>query len=219
MKNNINTTQNGFVTMITLLFFMSMIMVIVFSLSTVVLTTNKITKNSLASVQSYYTAESGLEDGILRVMKSYEYDAVNSFDLSSDAQVAQNITQAGDTTTINSLASFENNKREIQAEMTITVSDISFYYGVQVGEGGLTMANPSTISGNLYSNGTVTGQNNSSSLIDGDVSVATGMNLDHAHGVYNADTLFGSNNPHPASGLPVIDVAQSFKTTELEVMS
>ncbi len=219
MKNNINTTQNGFVTMITLLFFLSMIMVIVFSLNTVVLTTNKITKNSLASAQSYYTAESGLEDGILRVMKGYEYDAVNSFDLSSEAQVEQSVTQAGSTTTIESMAIFANNKREMQAEMTITVSDISFYYGVQVGEGGLTMANPSTIRGNLYSNGTVVGQNNSSSLIDGDVSVATGMNLDHSHSVYNADTVFGSNNPHPVSGLPVIDVAQSFKPTESEVMS
>ncbi|MCK5413041.1 MAG: hypothetical protein KAI57_01560 [Candidatus Pacebacteria bacterium] len=210
MKKNIYITENGFIAMATLLFFISMSLIIVFSLSTVVLMTNKIIKNSLASAQSYYTAESGLEDGILRLIKNYDYTAINSFSIDEDAQVNQNIIQTGNTASIKSVASYKNNERQVMAEMTITTSDISFHYGVQVGEGGLTMLNGSKIVGNLYSDGSVVG----SGTITGDLVVATGMSLD-ANGLwdtYDDDRRFGKN------GDPT-DIAMSFSPASSVVLS
>ena len=210
MRKNNQKNNNGFIAMITLLFFMSMTLIIIFSLSTVVLTTNKITKNSIDSVQSYYSGESGIEDGLLRVMKDYDYTAINSFSLGDNTQVSQNISQSGNTTTIDSIASYKNNKREVQAEVTITADEISFYYGVQVGEGGLTMGNTSSIIGNLYSDGSVSG----GGTITGDLIVATGMNMD-VNGIwdtYNDDLIFGKD------GEPT-DIAMSFVPASTGVLS
>ncbi|MCK5490768.1 MAG: hypothetical protein KAI67_02910 [Candidatus Pacebacteria bacterium] len=205
-----NINNEGFVAMITLLFFMSMTLIIIFSLSTVVLTTNKITKNSIDSVQSYYSGESGVEDGLLRVMKDYDYTAINSFSLGDNVQVSQNISQSGNTTTISSMAIYKNNKREIEAELIITTDDVSFHYGVQVGEGGLTMGPNSSIDGNLYSDGPVSGEG----TITGDLIVATGMNLD-GNGVwdtYNDDMIFGKDGE-------VTDIAMSFVPVSTGMLS
>ncbi len=60
-------------------------------------------------------------------------------------------------------------KRKIKVDIAIDNSIISFNYGVQVGAGGLTMANTSTVNGNVYSNKTgVSIQGSQSSRIVGD---------------------------------------------------
>ena len=78
-----------------------------------------------------------------------------------------------DGLSINSI-SYYNNERKVKTELRMTVDDIAFHYGVQVGEGGLTMGNGSSIVGNLYSDGSVSG----SGTITGDLIVATGMSVD-----------------------------------------
>ncbi|MCK5475960.1 MAG: hypothetical protein KAI71_05275 [Candidatus Pacebacteria bacterium] len=203
--------NKGFAAIFVLVILMSLSLVVAYSLSTIIITRSLISSALLKSAQSYYSSESGIEDALLRVMKSYNYTAINNFNL-GDSAVTQNITSVGDVTTIESLSSHFGNQRKVKTEITMNVDGIGFHYGVQVGEGGLTMANNSEIDGNLYSNGNVVGSSNSSSKINGDVSVATGMSLDHSHSVYNAETEFGD-------AAPVIDVAQSFKASSSEIMS
>ncbi len=198
--NKNKKSKNGFAAIIILISLISLVLVITFSLSVVIITKNKISENMISSAQSYYSAESGIEDGILRVIKSYNYTAINTFDL-DESVIDQNITQKDNTTIIESLSSYFNNKRKIKTELALTIDDISFYYGVQVGEGGLTMKNTSSIAGNLYSDGSVSGNG----TITGDLIVATGMNLD-SNGMwdtYNDDLIFGKN------GEPT-DIAMSF---------
>lgn len=47
--------------------------------------------------------------------------------------------------------------REVKVEVSINTTTASFFYGVQVGNGGLVMNNNSRIVGNVYSNGTIDG--------------------------------------------------------------
>ncbi len=204
------TNDRGFAAIIVLMVVISLILVVSLSITVIIVNEMRINKNLISSVQSYYSAESGIEDGLLRVMNSdYDYTATNNFDLGESA-VSQNITQNGNLTTIESISSYHNNKRKVKTELIITTSDISFNYGVQIGEGGLTMDNGSFINGNLYSDGSVTG----SGTITEDLIVATGMSLD-GNGMwdtYNDDLIFGE------SGEPT-DIAMSFIPTSTGILS
>ncbi len=60
----------------------------------------------------------------------------------------------------------------IKVRMAINSDIVSFRFGVQVGEGGVVMDNNSQITGNLFSNGNVSGGGNA--IITGDLTVAGG---------------------------------------------
>jgi len=204
------TNDRGFAAIIVLMVVISLVLVISLSISVIIVNEMRINKNLISSAQSYYSAESGIEDGLLRVMNSdYDYTATNNFDLGGSA-VSQNITQDGNLTTIESISSYHNNERKVKTELIITTSDISFHYGVQVGEGGLIMDNGSFINGSLYSDGSVTG----SGTITEDLIVATGMSLDGngTWDTYNDDLIFGKD------GEP-IDIAMSFIPTSTGILS
>lgn len=208
-KNKVN--DRGFAAIIFLLIVVGLVSVVTFSMAIVVSSENKINKSLNVSAQSYYSAESGIEDAILRVTKGYNYNATNNF-VFDGANISQNITQIENGVSIQSSSSYFNNKRKLETMLYITTDDIAFHYGVQVDEGGLEMKNGSSIVGNIYSNGTITGAIGTN--IFGDAFVATGMSLD-GNGVwstYNDDRLFGKANPE-------IDIAMSFSPSVSENLS
>ncbi|MBI4038615.1 hypothetical protein HY384_01510 [Candidatus Daviesbacteria bacterium] len=90
---------------------------------------------------------------------------------------------------------------------------ISFVYGMQIGNGGLTMGNDATFNGSLYSNGNILGGNNS--IFTGDVWVAgagqaTADQQSDCTGANCQDYIFGKS----VSGENRQDVAQSFKPSD-----
>lgn len=200
----INLGKKGYIALFMIAILTGLILVIVMALTNIVVSKMKISKNTVYSAQSYYSAESAVEDGLLRVLNGYGYSASNTFTLDG-ANIICDITQSGETTTIESYSDYSNNQRKVRTSLTITQDDIAFHYGVQVGRGGLTMGNNSEIEGNIYSDGPISG-GGSGSKIDGDAFVATGMSNTHTWSVYNTDGEFGRTNP-------VIDVGQSFKPT------
>ncbi len=205
LKNN-----KGFATLIMIIILTGLVLIITLSLTNIIITKIKIGKNLILSAQSYYSAESGVEDGLFRVINDYSYAVgLNTFDLDG-AAVDLYITENGNETTIESLSDFSNHERKVKVSLVITSDDLAFHYGVQVGPGGLTMGNNSEIDGNIYSDGTITG--GSGSEITGDVFVATGMSLDRAWTTYNSDEIFGKTNP-------VLDIAQSFSPTTSNSLS
>ncbi len=130
---------------------------------------------AISKTQAWHIAEAGIDKALS------ELNTGSSF--SGESDVALN--EGTYTTTITSIDS--NNKQIIStgyipnstnpiAEVTVKVnvsidlSAVAFNFGVQIGEGGLTMANNSTITGNLYSNGNVSG----TGTITGDATVAGG---------------------------------------------
>lgn len=90
--------------------------------------------------------------------------------------------------------------RQVKVQVAISTTQANFFYGVQVGDGGLIMDNNSTINGNVYSNGPVDG--GSGAVITGDVfsAGASGRIFDrlqivlnaHAHQIDSLVTVGGS---------------------------
>jgi len=126
-----------------------------------ILTFNEIKKinNVEKSLQSYYAAEAGIEDAILRVRTpSMDYTASYTLSIGS---VSTTVTINGplEDLDIVSTGNSEGRVRKVAVNLNATPSNLNsnFNYGVQVGEGGLVMAANSKVLGNVYSNGNIVG--------------------------------------------------------------
>ncbi len=203
IKDKKNHYQRGVVSIIALLVMSSIVAVVVFSIGMTVIIQKQTGKSLLNSKKSYYMAESGMEDAVYRKTKGYNLPS-GTLNL-DDADIDQTLNTVGNITTIDSVSSYLNNIRKLRTTLSVTTTGVAFHYGVQVGEGGLIMGNGSTISGNLYSDGTVKGGTNDS-IIDGDVFVATGMALDS-----NGDwENYTNNRDFSAKNSTIIDIAMKF---------
>lgn len=193
-KSKKKNSSKGFAGIIAIIAVSSLVLILTFSLSASLYTKKQISKNLSNSLHSYYLAESGAEDAVLRVLKNYTYTPTSVFTLDG-ASITRDISESGDTITINVASSYSSDVRKLTTSLTITTAAVSFFYGVQVGAGGLEMSNNSTIIGNLYSDGSVVGGNGGSSKITGDAVVANGNGIDRVivKGNLKAHTIARSN--------------------------
>ncbi len=137
-----------------------LVLAIVFAMATTIsiLTYNeqKISRNIIKSTQAYYTSEAGVEDIMLRMLNSMNWSSPYSLDVGNNNATIEVSDIIGGVRTITSTGNASNRTRKIQIIYRISTQEISFYYGAQVGEGGMIMGNNSRVKGNLYSNGSVT---------------------------------------------------------------
>ena len=123
----------------------------------------------LKSVDSRVIAESGVEDALWRVVSGKQIGASETLGVGKGATTITVVT-AGNTRTIRSAANLENHRQNIESVVELTAEGSSFFYGAQVGNGGVEMKNTSSISGSIYSNGPIVGVN--SPTITGDALAA-----------------------------------------------
>ncbi len=174
-----------------------------------VLTDTKAVNNSLRSKQAYYLAEAGIEDVIYRITSSKQTSASETLSLNGATTTINIIDVVGGGKEVTAEGDVTSLIRKITVDLTTSVTGVSFFYGAQVGEGGLEMDNNSRIEGidgtvgNVYSNGSIVG--GTGATITGDAVVATGLTEDvQARSlVCNQDQIVGQTNPQ-------IDFSQSF---------
>ncbi len=199
---NFFSTEKGFAVFLTTLCLLGIISIIIASLSLSVLTEQKIIKNFSQSAQAYFSAESGIEDSLYRILAGKNYQVTNSLNV-SESVANINIYDQGSNQKIIKVEGNQNNRsRILQLKLEVNTNSVSFHYGAQVGEGGLFMYNNSTIVGNVYSNGNINGANGAS--ITGDAWVASlPAEVDQQSTETSSSFIFGQSGDK-------IDVAQSF---------
>lgn len=148
-------------------------------------------KHEINSAQSYYTSESGVEDAIYRIRNNKNIASQNVLAV-ENSYATTTVDTLGDVKTITATGNKNEAVRKVRTTMTISSTEADFFYGVQVGEGGVEMGQNSNINGSIYSNGSIVGA--SGAAISGDVQVAAGSNptLDANWTTYNADFPFGN---------------------------
>jgi len=134
-----------------------LVVVFVLAVSIFILTSGqqKIAQNIVKSTQAYYGAEAGIEDALLRLVKKMNWFSPYSFYIGSGSTTVEISDIIGGTRTITSKGNFSNRIRKIQILYKVSTQQVSFYYGAQVGDGGMSMGNNSKVEGNIYSNGSV----------------------------------------------------------------
>ena len=150
---------------------------IIVSIGFGVLAQQKIIQNTTQSAQSYFAAESGAEDALLRLQKGLNAcNPPGSPPCSNTLQVANAsiITTisgiVGGARTITAEGDLGDRFRTVQIAHEVSSTGVGFFYGAQVGVGGLQMDNNAVVNGNVFSNGNVTGGNGSN--ITGTLQVA-----------------------------------------------
>src|SRR3989338_3817126 len=154
-------------------------------------------------------ADAGAEDISYRIRKAMQYGVVEYVPLGDFFAITTVSTNPdGSQKTVSGLGSDGSNTRQKTTNLT-KGDQVDFNYAVQAGNGGFTMANTSSIKGNLYSNGPVVGLNSTkiygsvvsagpTGLINGVHSTSTG----YAHTITSA-TLDGSAYYQRISGSTV----------------
>lgn len=165
---------SGYAAIVSVILISTVALLIASGISSLTITKEKIVRNTINSAQSYYTAEAGLEDLLLRVIDvNLNYDTTEALTLAGST-ASTSILMSGSDLTIVSEGDKNNFIRNVQVVLSATTQGASFNYGVQVGAGGLKMKNNGIVNGNVYSDGNIIGTNNPQITGDAWVSGPTG---------------------------------------------
>ena len=167
-KNN----QKGFALFYVTILVLAIIIASGINISVLTYNQQKIFQNIVKSTQAYYAAEAGLEDALLRLESGINLPSSYSFNVGT-ASVTNNISdESANSKIITAEANSFDRVRKMRVNYQVSTQEVSFYYGAQVGEGGMEMGNGSLVRGNIYSNGSVFG----GGTIEGTIIVAENGN-------------------------------------------
>jgi len=194
--------RDGFAALTAAIFVFAVSAVIIAGFTFVALREVRITRNLSSSVRGYYAAESGVEDAIYRFVSGKQIVSGETISTGTATGTIV-ITAAGSQKTITVEGVLGNVYRTVEAVIAENTVGASFFYGVQVSDGGLQMSNNSTVNGNVYSNGDING--GAGSTITGSATVAGGINANPSvqWTAENADQNFATVSSNR-------DIAQSF---------
>ncbi len=158
-----------------------LVMIVVFATATSIFILTymeqKITRNIIKSTQAYYTTEAGVEDILLRLTEDMNWSTPYTLKLNGGEATLEISDIIGGARTIISEGNISERIRRIKIVYEISSDKTSFYYGAQVGEGGLLMDDGSVVDGNIFSNGNIEASPNTE--ITGSIKVSqTGNYID-----------------------------------------
>lgn len=194
----------GQVLVLSLLFF-AVVLILSASLFGRVASFVKIGSNSIEKEQAQALAEAGVERAIwkLNTTAGSFYGDTTEVEVGETGTSFVSIIDKNPTVKTITSTGYVGTSQDPEATRTIKVEvyldgeAVEFNFATQIGNGGLTMANSSTIKGNVYSNGNITGSG--STTIEGDA---------YAVGTISSPDPFvtGTKNPgSSAQNLPTID--------------
>ena len=122
----------------------------------------KTATSAVKSTQAYYAAESGIEDALQILRKdpqflSATYTADYTLDVNGATAIVNIPIILGGARAVTSQGNNRSMIRKIQTVYKMDSQGVTFYYGVQTGDGGLIMNNGSRVMGNVYSSGNISG--------------------------------------------------------------
>ena len=149
--------KNGFVVILATILILTAGMIIISSVGYIGLNNIRAIKNNIYSLKSYYLSEAGIEDSLIRLKKGMNLPSLNNLTINNGIATIKVENLVGGSKTIESSADFSGRFRKVRIVYTITTDGVSFYYGAQVGDGGMIMENNSRVKGNVFSNGSIVG--------------------------------------------------------------
>ena len=198
-------SKNGYAALTFLMIVLTVSVILVGGFTFFALQEARVNRNSIHALEARSAAEGGIEDVMYRVITGKNIAGSETLSMGTTS-VTTYFIQSETARIIRAEGERGAFQKNLEAQIDIVTDTVNFYYGVQVGDGGITMANSSQINGNVYSNGSVVGNN--SSVITGDTIVAGGIadNPSVEWTVQNADQFFATASSNR-------DTAQSFIAT------
>lgn len=207
-NNNKIKYNGGAAMMILVLFFVFISLTILMGVVTPTIREYKIAGDNFKSKQTYFLAESGIEDAFYRLKNKKQTNDTETLIL-GDSQAVTTITDiGGGKKKISTLGDTDTLERKIEVTLN-TAAGVSFNYGVQVGQGGVYL-DSGMIYGNVYANGPISASSSGSNKITGTAISANSPAL-------TADQTNGTGNPTNniifGNATATQDIAQGFKVS------
>ena len=172
-KRHVIRKNSGQAALIAVIFMMAIMLSAIFGVILLSLKEARVAGNNYKSRNSFFAAEAGIDDAIYRLLRGKNLSS--SYAVSLNGATADiNVTNVSNNTRrIISSGDASGANRALSAEIVTGTDNVNFFYGVQVGDGGLLMGNNAVVNGNIYSNGNIEGDNGA--VVTGDVVVAGGI--------------------------------------------
>ncbi|MEK7644810.1 MAG: hypothetical protein AAB391_00600 [Patescibacteria group bacterium] len=168
MKLKSRNLQSGQVMIASVIFFLGIGLAILTGVSQTTLRDLQGSQNVVKSRESYAVAEALHEDVLYRLQNGMNVSATENLTLNGYT-ASTTVTDVSGGKQVTSTGDRDSYIKKVSSMVT-TGMGVSFNYGVQAGEGGIELQNSSSILGNVYSNGPVTGSaavNNSNAASPG----------------------------------------------------
>ena len=165
MKN-----KNGQAAITAVILMLIIMLSAVFGASSVALKESRVANEGANGRFSFFAAEAGTDDAVYRLRRGKI--VTNSFTIIlNGASATTTVTTVGSIKNVKSTGDYSSATRATSAQLSNTTG-VSFYFGVQVGDTGLTLGNGSMVKGNVFSNGDIKGNDEDKSRITGNAQVA-----------------------------------------------
>src|SRR3989344_2173381 len=211
MQKHDHKKRSGQAALISIFFVMMIMLSAVFGVSSLAINEHSVAVEDLKSRNSFFAAEAGVDDAVYRFKRGKNIGASFSITLNDATADVAISTVSPSRRKITATGDASDRVRAVSAHVLESTDDVQFFYGVQVGDAGLSMNNNSVVNGSVYSNGSITG---SGGTITGDVIVAGGINNDPT------DQWIDGVTDHPfATASTNRDIAQSFIASDAGAIS
>ncbi|MEK7175519.1 MAG: hypothetical protein AAB693_01810 [Patescibacteria group bacterium] len=170
-----NIRRQGQTMLVTILFFLTISLFVIFSLVPQATTKFIIANNSIQSKQSFLLAESGTEDAYYQIKKYNDTTSPITLPTLNSGTVTTTIINQTDGTKIISATGdvASKQRKSILKTKPNSTTKATLKYGSHIGTGGLKIDGGNTvITGDVYSNGPVSGGSGTGYKINGDVTSA-----------------------------------------------
>lgn len=151
-----NHQEKGAALLLSTILILSVSLIISLGLSSLTFHSLISARNKIKSIQSYYAAEAGIEDSLLRIKDEMRLSSPNTLiigDSSTSMEISEELI--GNAWDITCQGDTDNRIRKLTVTYSKVTGEVSFYYGAQAGEGGVVMGNNAQVIGNLFSNGSI----------------------------------------------------------------
>ncbi len=206
-------TNKGAAMMVLVIFTLFISLTIIFGIVTPAVREFQVANYSFESKQTYFMAESGMEDVFYRIKNNRLVDASEVLTNGSTSTTTTITNVGSNQKEISSLADTNTFQRKVNMVLDAGVGT-SFFYGMQAGIGGIVLSNTAGIIGNVYSNGPINASN--SAYVTGSAVSANGqsptVDQSNGSGVPSSDNIFGN-------ATSTEDIAQSFQLSATNYLS
>ncbi len=183
----------GFIAVLATFLVLISLSAVLFNLTELVIAQHLASNNIIRSTQAYFMAESGVEDAILRIRNNMQLPSTYILSLGDNLETSVVVTDPiSSSRTITSAGEDSDMFRAVTTVHNLSGDEVNFFFGAQVGNGGLTMDNNSEVQGNVFSNSSIIGTGRitgeaivalngnkiENMIIDGDAYVHTCVNTD-----------------------------------------
>jgi len=147
--------KNGQAAITAVIFLLFILLSILGAISNLALKEAKSAERGFRGRTAFFSAEAGVEDAVYRLKRGKNVTSSFSFSLNGST-VSTTVSNIIGGKEIKSNSEFLENFKSLYSKV-VSGEGADFFYGAQIGDGGLVMDNNSKVEGNVFSNGDTEG--------------------------------------------------------------